>query len=670
LSDFLQAAAAGSVLRMTPGDPVVIEAAASDASSDAPKRFSAVGYTGGALRANGFNLPTVVDLTGLVVPSQTAPVLREHDTQRPVGHSETIEVSAQRIKVTGVLSHPGDDTDKIVASASKGYPWQTSISVLVDRVEHVDHGQKVTVNGRSFVGPLVVVRASTWRELSYVTLGADSKTSAVLAAKLSEGDPMTFSEWLKAKGIDEATTPEGTLNVLRATYKAEQGKPAAEAEGGLGELRASIKHKKDVEALVLEASRKCPEKLEAFEQIGQDAIAGKWGLEKTEMKILTATVAQAAPLAFSASRTEVNSGVLEAALCSSLGLPVEKHFDERTLEAAQKRFKGRIGIHEVTGICARAHGFEDTVNGGNIHEALKACYRGELRASAGPSTYSIGGILSNTLRKTVKEAFMSVEDAWRKVFSTTSVKDFKTHTSYSLTGDLTYKRVAPGGEIKQGTLGETSYTNSADTYGMALCIDRSSLINDDAGALNSVGRRLGRGGALQINDLVWSTFKANTNFFTAWNGNYATGTTTAFSNDGLVAADILWAAMTDPDGKPMGHTARICLVPPALKIPAMRMFGSMKFTANDEEGELNPWSGRFNPVSSVYLNDSTTAWYLLCEPGDMPVLVVSFLNGREEPFIESVDMVPGKLGLYIQAYHDVGADFQEPRGGYKFKGVV
>ncbi len=43
--------------------------------------------------------------------------------------------------------------------------------------------------------------------------------------------------------------------------------------------------------------------------------------------------------------------------------------------------------------------------------------------------------------------------------------DFKTVTSYRLIGKDQYEQVQPGGEIKQGTLGQEVYTNKADTYG-------------------------------------------------------------------------------------------------------------------------------------------------------------------------------------------------------------
>jgi len=94
-----------------------------------------------------------------------------------------------------------------------------------------------------------------------------------------------------------------------------------------------------------------------------------------------------------------------------------------------------------------------------------------------------------------------------------NVSDFKTVTSYRLVGKDQYEQVAPSGELKHGTLGEESFTNKADTYGLMLSIDRRDIINDDLGAITTVPRKFGRGSGLKINDVLWTTFMNNSAFF-------------------------------------------------------------------------------------------------------------------------------------------------------------
>ena len=69
-------------------------------------KFSMTAYTGAAMKV-GFGWPVVVDLSGMEVPSQARPILMAHDMGRIVGHSESVEVTAQRIKVSGVISGVG-----------------------------------------------------------------------------------------------------------------------------------------------------------------------------------------------------------------------------------------------------------------------------------------------------------------------------------------------------------------------------------------------------------------------------------------------------------------------------------------------------------------------------------------------------------------------------------
>jgi phage major head subunit gpT-like protein len=97
-----------------------------------------------------------------------------------------------------------------------------------------------------------------------------------------------------------------------------------------------------------------------------------------------------------------------------------------------------------------------------------------------------------------------------------------------------------------------------------LFIDRRDIINDDLGAITTVPRKLGRGSGLKINDVFWSTFLANSSFFTAGNKNYIDGAGTVLSIDGLTEGEVTFMNQVDGDGKPIGIMPAILLVPTAL----------------------------------------------------------------------------------------------------------
>ncbi len=316
----------------------------------------------------------------------------------------------------------------------------------------------------------------------------------------------------------------------------------------------------------------------------------------------------------------------------------------------------------------------------NLRGLLQAAFlpsgsNGNMRASY--STLSLPGILADVMNKLLLDHFSAVESSWKPLAATRPVRDFRTVHSYSLTGDLQYEEVAPTGEIKHGTLGDIEYTNRAKTYGKMLGVSREDIINDDLGALQRIPQRLGRGAALKINDVFWSIFLNNSTFFTSGNNNVSTGGGSALDATGAAinAAEVIFSAQTDPDGKPMGVMPRILLVPPTLFNTATRLMGSnLTVGGSSNAADANVYQGRYQVVTSVYMENSSytgysaAAWYLLCDPMDLAVIEMVFLNGREVPIIESADADFNTLGIQVRGYHDFGVALQEPRGGVRSAG--
>ena len=297
--------------------------------------------------------------------------------------------------------------------------------------------------------------------------------------------------------------------------------------------------------------------------------------------------------------------------------------------------------------------------------------------AAASTTIDIGGILSNVANKFLLDGFFSVERTWRNICAVRNVSDFKTVTSYRLIGKDQYELVQPGGEIKQGSLGQETYSNKADTYGLILSIDRRDIINDDLGAITTVPRKLGRGSGLKINDVFWTVFLNNAAFFVAGNKNYQAGANTVLNIDGLTLADVMFNDQVDGDGKPIGIMPAILLVPTALNAIGTQLYKSLELRDNTTNAKTpvgNPHVGRFRVEVSRYLTNaqytgnSSKAWYLLAEPVDLPVIEVAFLNGQESPTIETAEADFNQLGIKMRGYHDFGCAMQDPRGGVKSKG--
>ncbi len=651
---------------------LVIEAADGETATDGKPRlprFSMVAYTGSPMRVGGWRWPVVVDLAGLSIPSQSRPIRFGHDMQSGVGHTDAIRIEDGQLVAAGVVSRDTVAAKEVVASARNGFPWQASLGAGVEEYEFVKENQRVMVNGREFSGPLNVIRRATLGEISFVDLGADGRTSASVAAgapdfteEISTMDENnnSQSENLSAQAAEPVQATVQAAAVVQENYN--------QSDKTTAEIRAAAL----AETNRIAAVRKvCDGKFPAIEA---EAIRDGWDAVRTELAVLREG-APKAPAIHAHDSNTVNGSLLEAACMVTAKLDgVENLFDEPTLEAAEKRFRGGITLQELLLEAAWANGY----TGRNFREprnVLRFAFHPELEA--GFSTVDIGGILSNVANKFLLDGFFSVERTWRNICAVRNVSDFKTVTSYRLIGKDQYEKVQPGGELKHGTLGNETYTNKADTYGLMLSIDRRDVINDDLGAITTVPRKLGRGSGLEINDVFWETFLKNSSFFTAGNNNYITGAATVLGIDGLTAAEVAFMDQTDSDGKPVGIMPAILLVPTALSAMGTQLFKSLEIrdtTASTKYPIANPHQGKFRAEVSRYLANShytgysAKAWYLLADPNDLPVIEVAFLNGQESPTIETAEADFSVLGIQMRGYHDFGVALQDARGGVKVKG--
>lgn len=519
---------------------------------------------------------------------------------------------------------------------------------------------------------------------------------------------MDFNEWLTAKGFDPSTLSDTQRAPLEAQWRAEGNatdgddpapvpppKPAAAGEelsfdARMTKLRKEAERVDEIERIAINYMGMSAKKanIDACNDIRQKAIEKGLTAREAELQFLLAT-RSGGPAIHIPSEPETNGKVLEAAVCVAGGLDnIDKHFDERTLSAANKHFRGGIGLNDLMMISAKRNGYRSISNSvkGSIQSVLRHAFSNTgsedghnfTAGPAGPSTYTLPQILSNVANKFLRVGFEAVDSTWRSISAIRSVNDFKQITTATLTGALQYTAVPRGGEIKHGTIGETYYNNQANTYGQLIGIDRRDIINDDLGALTTVGRRMGRGGALGLNDVFWTVFLNNTgSFFTAGNNNVSTGGGSALATaDGAAinAAEVKFMNQTDPDGKPIAVQPKIMLVPPTLRNTAARWMGSQLFIGSTGLGDSNIYGGRYTVVSSPYMENSsytgngTAYWYLLADPQDMPVIEVVFLNGMQTPTVETSDLDWNTLGISMRGYFDYGAALQEYRGGVRSAG--
>lgn len=771
----IHAAATGRLHASHSADIIAVAPVDIKAGDRVPRFNIAPAYNGGPLRVARYDLPIVVDLSGLSVNAQSVQAVLFHEETRLVGHVDTVRNTGKTLELGGACSGLDSVVAEFVNSAKRKFPWKASIEARpLERPELIPAGASVTVNGQHFKGPLYVARRAELYGVSFVPRGADDQTIVSIAASAArhspQGEPVmasikaqiTFEEWIDAIGVtadDLAANPELEKR-LRAKYeeamkgveKAPEApaegqeedpnkpKPPAEAQDDEEEVPPPVPPEEEekkpmaarerfdldviraqfddaVEDLgILYAKYEDDPNLDrknlrtiqaeaktALRTLKAKAISGRWigsrhaaeikaAHAATELKLVRASRPKGPVISVSRGDPEMTTDVLAAAILNQGGYSLrrlqtgadgkdvvtvieaaENLFPDRVLQAAHTKFKGRIGLQRAIIEAAQMNGW----NGRFFQDSPQECFRyafGPPIHAEGPSTADMAGLLSNIANKFLLQGFFFVEQAWREFSAVESVNDFKTRYAYRLTGAEEFKLVPPSGELKHGTLGEESFTNKADTYGLMLNVTRTDIINDDLGAITTVPKKLGRGAGLAMNKVFWTKFLGQiSTLFTGARANYQSGASTALGITGLTAAETLFMNLKDAQGEPIGHMPTILLTGTSLSATAAQLFKDTEIrqtnTGNTVYTTGNPHAGKFRPVVSRYIGNSsysgytTTGWGIFADPADVPVMEMVFLYGNESPTVEQADANFNTLGIQMRAFLDFGCNTQDYRGG-------
>jgi hypothetical protein len=660
---------------------VELEAAPADGDTQKLRRFTMTAYTGGDMQLAGWRYPVVVDLQGLQVGKQRRPILLDHtrDVDFVMGQTDSIAVMNEQLVVAGQVMGDSPKARQVIALNDRGFAWQASIGARAEQVEFVPEGKTSQANGREFAGPVNIARRATLGEISFVVLGADENTSAQIAASESKETNMDFAQWAESQGFAVDALNEQQAKCLRMIFDAQAGKPAPTLpEGDDPNPAATIRAAAAAESKRIAAIRKVCGK---HGDIEARAIEEGWDATRAELEVLRVSRPQGP--AIQAGNKLHNAAAIEAALCLSVRMPEAKvvgWYGEQAVEAARSRDLRGMGLHELfyhVIHAAGGHARPGRMNDDTIRTAFEADRT--LRAAAGGfSTISLSGILSNVANKALLEAYSAVESVAVRICAQADVNDFKQVTRYRMTGQGTFEKVGPDGELKHAQLTEEAYTNQIDTYGKIIALTRQMIINDDLGAFLQIPRILGRQSALAVESAVFTLLLSNPGgFFSAGNKNFFSGATSVLQITSLTTAEQLFMDQVDKDGKPILISPAILLVPTSLKVVAQQLMTETRVNelTTSAKPANNPHAGKWIPLASPYLNSqgiaggSATAWYLFANPADVAAMEIAYLRGQRTPTIESGETDFDTLGMKWRGYFDFGVAMQDYRAVVKSAGA-
>ena len=270
-----------------------------------------------------------------------------------------------------------------------------------------------------------------------------------------------------------------------------------------------------------------------------------------------------------------------------------------------------------------------------------------LRMGPYQSTSDFPVILEEVVNRVLQAAYATTPDTWRQFAGVGSVSDFKATNQILLGAFGALDPLLENGEVKNKPIPDgAKATIQASTRANIIALTRQAIVNDDLGAFNDLAVALGRAGKLSIELDVYKLLALNNGLgpimndgktlFHADHHNIVAGA--GLTIDQIEAMDILFADQTDLSGvEKLDLKLSVLLTPYAYKGQA-----TILNTADqglDPTGKLlipNRVKGTFDTIVGGKRLKGRRR-YGFADPSVAPALKVVFLNGNQEPTVESRD---------------------------------
>lgn len=297
---------------------------------------------------------------------------------------------------------------------------------------------------------------------------------------------------------------------------------------------------------------------------------------------------------------------------------------------------------------------------------------GVFMSGAGLATSDFSYILQNVANKSVLKGFQEAEETFQLWTSKGSASDFKPISRVDLGLFPNFEKVEEGSEYTYAKIGDRGAVVVVATYGKMIRINRQAIINDDLSILGSLPVKMGRAAKRTVGNLVYGVLNANAALpdgialFHANHGNLA-GAGALPSEQTWQAAVLAMQAQKDADA-----------IATALNIsPKFFLSGAYQFLAKQllqstgsltdakNAGVANTVQGLVTPITDRRIAGNN--WYMAADPNQFDTIEVTYLDGVEEPVVETKDGW-NIDGTELKVRLDAGVNPLDFRGLYKNPG--
>jgi hypothetical protein len=587
----------------------------------------------------------VLRMDGLNFPDQV-PLLNSHDrteARSVIGSIRNLEVAGDRLEGTAHFAST-DEAQDIRRLYDEGHLTDFSIGFQPDEVLKVKRGEKTTIRGRTYLGPIRVITKARAKEGSAVAIGADEQAKALrefpalrayvcpeLCQKehemqnmrnfcLTRGMPADtpdddIAQWmednLRSKAEEPEVQPVEVAKPEPPDAAARERQRAAEItqmcqDNGISATQTASYIRSDLTAaeVAVDILRKIKNRKVAPDVVGHGEITpvaseddkfydGAKGalIDRCLMGVNLDRAEQHARGVYANFGQDVtthyrNTAALEgiAEIKRLVAAPVSGHFRNFGLYELAREFVLRDARNR------RGVFTTDPTFGLSRTQVVRQALQLDLLyrdAAAYHTTGTFSNLLLDAAKKTLlaayEEAFVTYPLWTRQAPSTV---DFKTINRMRL-GELPDPEIVP----ENGIYGEAAVSDSKETYrvekyGHIFSISLEAIINDDLNAISRIPAQQGAAMRRKINKVVYAVLTGNPTMndgvalFHA-SSHGANLDTNALSISALNTGWTVMALQTGlTSGVVLNIQPRYLLVPPSLAATALQLVGSMADPSN------------------------------------------------------------------------------------------
>lgn len=443
-----------------------------------------------------------------------------------------------------------------------------------------------------------------------------------------KGANMDYTEWLKARGLDEAKLTEEQNKKARAICEAGGELPDGFAVSAIDEKARAEEIRKLREANAkLERSAKLRAIADEHGVTGLD-FDGIDSIEEGQRQIMAKLGERHSKPAHGAPVTQVTRDAADKVLERANGA-LHAIAQVEADEGSNLDVRG-MSLKQLIRTVARSAG-ESLDDATDIEVAswfqrnVSPCGHGQ-RDAANKVTGQFSSLLANVANKAVQSGINEYDAATWDQFSTVrEVADFKQVTNTNLaSGRLT--KTPENEAFPELTQADTAYNSTLGLWGATVSLTMQMIVNDDLGGFMRELRRAGAISALTVDREV---------YYQILNATWTNDVSTSSGLSTLANLDKPRAALKEklsPAGEKMGINARFLLHDPANAIPAQQATGAISAGGQTTPPSLG--SRQIRTIESHWIGDTglksgvaTTDYYLTGNPSVHDTVLVNFLSG-------------------------------------------